>query len=66
LIEVDPTEPGGANALYLDGAVVYPLNYPKTMQKLIDAGISVLSVNQSEVIKAEGGVTCCSVIFAGV
>jgi len=66
LIEVDPTEPGGANALYLDGAVVYPLNYPKTMQKLKDASISVLPVNQSEVIKAEGGVTCCSVIFAGV
>lgn len=63
LIEVDPAEPGAANALYLNGSVIYPLNYPKTMQKLRNAGVSVLPVNQSEVIKAEGGVTCCSVIF---
>jgi dimethylargininase len=63
MIEVDPEEPGAANALYLDNKIIYPLNYPKTLQRLQSAGIDTIPVNQSEVIKAEGGVTCCCVLL---
>ena len=63
LIETDPREPSGANALRVGGAVVYPEAYPRTRRRLEDAGIRVVGVNLSELVKAEGAVTCCSLIF---
>ncbi len=69
LIEVDPDEPGAANAVWADWpgradrGVIYPSNYPKTRQRLIEHGIAVIGVDASEVQKAEGAVTCCSLIF---
>jgi len=33
------------------------------MEKLVNAGLSVTQVNVSELQKAEGAVTCCSLIF---
>jgi dimethylargininase len=63
LIEVDPSEPSGANALWLNGCVVYPAAFPITLQKLQEAGLTVRSVDISELAKAEAGVTCCSIIF---
>ena len=63
LIEVDPSEPGAANAIWTDRGVIYPSNFPKTQQRLIEHGVAVISVDASEVQKAEGAVTCCSVIF---
>lgn len=63
LIEVDPDEPGAANALWLDRGVIYPSGFPATQQRLIDHGAPVIIVDASEVQKAEGAVTCCSLIF---
>lgn len=63
LIEVDPAEPFAANALLLKGLVVYPAAYPKTRQRLAERGIGVVAVEVSELAKAEGGVTCCSLIL---
>jgi dimethylargininase len=63
LIEVDPTEPGAANAVWLDRGVIYPSNFPRTQQRLIEYGIPLIVVDASEVQKAEGAVTCCSLIF---
>ena len=62
-IEVDPDEPGAANAIWLDRGVIYPSGFPATQQRLIDHGVPVLIVDASEVQKAEGAVTCCSLIF---
>jgi len=62
-IDVDPSEPFGANALAVSGVVLYPEAFPRTRQRLQQAGIEVLPVDLSELSKAEGGVTCCSVIF---
>lgn len=62
-IEVAPAESGGANALRLSGAVVYPSHYPRTAQRLVAAGIRVVPVDCGELAKAEGGVTCCSLVF---
>lgn len=63
LIDVDPSEPCAANALLLGNMVVYPAAYPRTRKRLEQYGISVHVVDVSELAKAEGGVTCCSVIF---
>ena len=63
LIDVSPSEPFGANALLLDETVIYPLAYAKTQERLRNHGIVVKTVDVSELAKAEGGVTCCSLIF---
>jgi len=61
-IEVDPREPLAANALHLGDAVVYPSAFPRTRQRLEARGIVVHAVDVSELAKAEGAVTCCSLI----
>ena len=62
-IEVDEAEPSGANALMLGGDVIYPLSYPRTAELLRREGIRVHTVAMSETEKAEGGVTCCSLLL---
>jgi dimethylargininase len=62
LIEVDAGEPLAANALLAGGAVVYPDCFPATASRLIGDGIDVRLLAMSEIAKAEGGVTCCSLL----
>ncbi len=62
-IEVDPEEPFAANALLVNGAVIYPAAYARTRRRLEERGIRVVPVEVSELAKAEGGVTCCSLIL---
>jgi dimethylargininase len=62
-IAVDPNEPWGANALEVGGAVVYPAAFPRTRDRLLRHGLDVREVDVSELAKAEGGVTCCSLVF---
>jgi len=62
-IDIDPAEPYAANALFVGGELVYPMIFPKTLRRLKDRGISVRVVDVSELQKAEGAVTCCSLIF---
>jgi dimethylargininase len=63
LIEVAPAELFAANALLMGESVVYPAAYPATRHRLEEEGILVRVVDISELGKAEGGVTCCSLIF---
>jgi len=63
ILEIDLREPYAANALCIGESVVYPTAYPRTMDRLEALGISVMAVDVSELIKAEGAVTCCSLIF---
>jgi dimethylargininase len=65
LIEVDPAEPFAANALLIGQTVVYPSAYPGTRRRLEAQDIPLQVVDVSELGKAEGGVTCCSLIFDG-
>ena len=64
LIDVAPSEPFAANALRIGDTVVYPEAFPETRQRLEKQGIRVRAVDASELAKAEGGVTCCSLVFA--
>ena len=63
LIEVDASEPFAANCLPVNGKILYPTTFPKTQQKLEQKGFSVVNVNLDELAKAEGAVTCCSLII---
>ena len=62
-IEVDPAEPYAANVLLVGEAMLYQPAYPKTLLRLEAAGIHPMLVDQSELAKAEGALTCCSLIF---
>lgn len=62
-IEVDPSEPFAANCLPVGDSIIYPTTFPKTCAKLEVAGHKVTTVNVSELAKAEGAVTCCSLIL---
>ena len=63
-IEVDPAEPHAANALRIGDAMLYQPMYPRTLKRLTDAGLRVVPVDMSELAKAEGGLTCCSLIYS--
>jgi len=60
---IDPSEPHAANALRIGEAVIHPASCPRTGDILRRAGVDVRSVDMSETEKAEGGVTCCSLVF---
>jgi dimethylargininase len=64
VIEVDPAEPYAANGLLVGSTVIYPASFPATRARLEAAGIAVYVIDVSELQKAEGAVTCCSVIFS--
>jgi len=64
-IAVDPKEPFAGNVLRIDATVVIPEAFPRTRGRIELRGIQTVTVPASELAKAEGGVTCCSVIFAG-
>jgi dimethylargininase len=61
-IETDPGEPYAANALLIGDTVVYPKAFPATAARLQREGVRLATVDVSEIAKAEGGVTCCSLI----
>ncbi len=63
-IEVHPGEPHAANALWIGNAVMHASSGPRTHERLAAAGMRVLQVDVSEMEKAEGAVTCCSVIVS--
>ena len=63
LIPVAEEEPYAANALMLHDRLIFPAEYPRTAQRLAAAGLHVVPVPMSEFAKAEGGVTCCSLIW---
>jgi dimethylargininase len=66
LVECDPAEPFAANALWAGGAVIHAAEFPGTRARLERAGCRVIPVPARELAKAEGGVTCCSVLVPAV
>jgi dimethylargininase len=63
-IEIDPTEPYAANCLPIAESIIFPTAFPKTRAKLEARGYQVVTVDVSELAKAEGAVTCCSLIIS--
>ncbi len=63
VIEVDPDEEHAANVVRVNDQLLMPDGFPRTRQRLLDAGFSVTTVPMSELQKAEGAVSCCSLLF---
>jgi dimethylargininase len=63
IIEVDSSEEHAANAVRAGRGLVYPSCFPRTLERMQKAGIEVTTVDVSELQKAEGAVTCCSLLF---
>jgi dimethylargininase len=63
-VEVDPTEPMGANVVRVGDALLYGAAYPRTLARLVARGYAPVCVDASEVAKVEGAVTCCSLILS--
>ena len=63
VIEVDPSEPMAANVLRIGDQLVYGTSYPRTQARLEALGFTLRTADASELAKAEGAVTCCSLIL---
>ena len=62
-VAVDPAEPMAANVLRIGDALLYAEAYPRTRALLEARGYRLHLVDASELAKAEGAVTCCSLIL---
>ena len=60
---LDVEEPRGANALRIGDTVLMPAAFPSTCEMLDRSGFRVRTIDTSELLKAEAGVTCTSLIF---
>jgi len=63
IIEVDPQEPFAANVLWLGEVTLAAEAYPRTRDRLEAHGLKCRTIDMSELAKAEGGLTCCSILF---
>ena len=63
IIDIDPSEPYAANVVRVGDRLLYPSAFPATLRRLQKRGFDVTTVDVSELAKAEGAVTCCSLIF---
>lgn len=63
VIEVDPDEPEAANVLAVAGRVICAEAHPQTRRRLDAHGLATISVPAAELAKAEGGLTCCSLLI---
>jgi dimethylargininase len=64
LLDVDPSEAAAANVLTIGGSIICAAEYPKTRARLEARGFVTQPVPAGELAKAEGGVTCCSIILS--
>ena len=62
-LECDPDEPFACNAIRIGDEVMFPQEFKKTRARMEARGFKVRSVPASELAKAEGGLTCSSIIF---
>jgi dimethylargininase len=62
ILDVDPAEPMAANVVRLDDRIIFPTAFPRTAERIAARGFQVRAVDVSELAKAEGAVTCCSLI----
>jgi dimethylargininase len=62
-LDVDPAEPHAGNALALAGAVIFPASFERTRGRIEARGLQVVSIDISELQKAESGLTCSSLLF---
>jgi dimethylargininase len=63
ILDLPNEESRGANVLRLGETVIVPAAFPKTAEALERAGFKTRQIDTSELLKAEAGVTCMSLLF---
>jgi dimethylargininase len=63
ILDVPGDEPRGANALRIGTTVLLPAACPRTCDLLERSGFQPRRIDNSELLKAEAGVTCTSLLF---
>lgn len=63
LIDIDPLEDAAANVARVGSRLLYAEGFPRTLDRLQQRGFSVLTVAADELARAEGAMTCGSLIF---
>lgn len=72
VVAVDPAEPFAANVLRIGHTLIYPQAFPRTAARLRSTlagqlaanAVRLIEVAADELAKAEGAVTCCSLVFS--
>lgn len=62
-LSVNPAEAHGANVLRVGKDILCAAAYPRTNARLEAAGFDLTVMDVSELAKAEGALTCCSLVF---
>jgi dimethylargininase len=62
-VSIDPREPFAANSVRIASGLLYSSCYPHTLDRLKALGLDPELVDASELSKAEGALSCCSLIF---
>ncbi len=63
IIEVHPDEPMAGNAIRIGDALLFSSQFPHTAGRLEARGFNLVQVDSTELAKAEGSLTCKSVMF---
>jgi dimethylargininase len=63
ILDVPADEPWAANVLRIGDSVLVPSRFPRTRDLLAASGYQVVSIDNSELAKAEAGLSCMSLLF---
>ncbi len=63
VIPVAAGEEAAANAIRFNDAVLFPAGFPRTRDRLWDAGFNVIEIGNSECARLDGGMSCLSLRF---
>lgn len=66
ILDVHPEEGAGANVLTVGNVVVAPASAPRTHDRLVRSGFEAVTLDASELARAEGGLTCCSLLVGAL
>ncbi|EGB15972.1 Dimethylargininase [Pseudodesulfovibrio mercurii] len=62
-VVVEDDEAYARNCLYINGTVIVPAGFPKTLAKVQATGVKTVVIDVSEFRKLDGGLTCLSLRF---
>lgn len=63
VIAIDPTEAYAANVLTIGNTVICASAFPRTNARIASHGYRTREIDVSELAKAEGALTCCSIVL---
>lgn len=63
-LHISPDEPFAGNTVQLGGSLLRAAEFPRTNAQLKQAGYDVHTVPADELARAEGAVTCCSLLIS--